>query len=413
MDDFLSPFAPGADPDVLPVEGVRLATAEAGIKYQGRKDVLLMALDEGTAVAGTLTRSMCPAAPVEWCKAALPEGRARALLVNSGNANAFTGMKGQVAVARSADLVAEALKVDRRTVFLASTGVIGEPMEADKFAGVLGTMADRLSPHGTAWVDAARAIMTTDTFPKAFSRQTEAGGETITLTGIAKGAGMIEPDMATMLSFIATDAAIAAHVLDGLLRTAVNQSFNRITVDSDTSTSDTVLLFATHKRLADSPILSADDPRLDAFKKALDALCLDLAQAIVKDGEGLSKFVTVTVKGAVSDESATRVARSIANSPLVKTACAGEDANWGRVVMAVGKAGEPADRDKLSIWFGDLRVAHHGERDAAYTEEAAAAIMREPEITIGVDLGIGDGHGTIYTCDLTKDYVAINGDYRS
>ncbi len=415
--DFPSPFTPDGDPAVLPVAGVRLATAAAGIKYAGRTDVLLMALDAGTSVAGTFTQSACASAPVDWCKAQLAGGAARALLVNSGNANAFTGMKGRQSVERSADIVADALAIDPAQVFLASTGVIGEPLTADKFAGVMTGLVDALDGGSDRWIDAARAIMTTDTFPKAASRQMEIDGETVTISGISKGAGMIAPDMATMLSFIATDAAIAPEILQTMVSEAVDGSFNRITIDSDTSTSDTVLVFATGKTLSDAPITGLDDPRRGALQKALNDLSLELAHAIVKDGEGLSKFVTVQVDGAVSDKSADVIGRAIGNSPLVKTAFAGEDANWGRVVMAVGKAGEPADRDRLAIWFGaegqDVRVAVEGARDPAYSEEAAAAVMKHPEITLRVDLGLGDGTATIWTCDLTKAYVAINGDYRT
>lgn len=415
--DFPSPFTPDGDPVALFVEGVRMATAEAGIKYAGRTDVLLMAFDEGTNVAGTFTQSACASAPVDWCKDILPNGKARALLVNSGNANAFTGVKGRASVEQSARIVSDALDVDANAIFLASTGVIGEPLEAEKFGTVIDAMKGQVSSESSAWVDAARAIMTTDTYPKAASRQVVIDGQTITFTGIAKGAGMIAPDMATMLSFIVSDAAIAPDVLQGMISRSVSGSFNAITIDSDTSTSDTVLLFATAKRLADAPIAKADDARLAPLQSALDDLSLELAHSIVKDGEGLTKFVTVEVSGATSDISADVIARSIGNSPLVKTAFAGEDANWGRVVMAVGKAGEPADRDKLSIWFGadgtDVRVAFEGERDPDYTEEAAAKVMQQPEVTLRVDLGLGNGQATIWTCDLTKAYIAINGDYRS
>lgn len=411
--DFPSPFTPSGDPAALPVEGARMATAEAGIKYAGRTDVLLMAFDEGTNVAGTFTQSACASAPVEWCKGILNNGVARALLVNSGNANAFTGLKGRASVEQSAQIVSDALGVENDAIYLASTGVIGEPLGAEKFGNVIDAMKGQLSPEPSAWVDAARAIMTTDTYPKATSRQVDVGGETITFTGIAKGAGMIAPDMATMLSFLVTDAAIAPDVLQSMISRSVNGSFNAITIDSDTSTSDTVLLFATGKRLADAPIVSADDPRLALLQTTLDDLSLELAHAIVKDGEGLTKFVTVKVTGATSDASADVIARSIGNSPLVKTAFAGEDANWGRVVMAVGKAGEPADRDRLAIWFGDVRVAVEGARDPAYDEDTAAAVMKQPEITLRVDLGLGEGRAVIWTCDLTKAYIAINGDYRS
>lgn len=415
--DFPSPFTPDGDPFALPVEGVRIATAEAGIKYAGRTDVLLMAFDEGTTVAGTFTKSACASAPVDWCKGILANGEAAALLVNSGNANAFTGVKGRASVEQSARIVSDGLGVESDAVYLASTGVIGEPLDAEKFGAVIDAMTDHMSPDRSAWVDAAKAIMTTDTYPKAASRQVEIDGQTITFTGIAKGAGMIAPDMATMLSFIATDASIAPDALQTMISRSVSGSFNAITIDSDTSTSDTVLLFATGKKLTDATITDPDDARLGALQSALDELSLELAHAIVKDGEGLTKFVTVQVSGAVSDASADVIARSIGNSPLVKTAFAGEDANWGRVVMAVGKAGEPADRDRLAIWFGavgtDIRVAFEGERDPHYSEEAAAEVMKQPEITLRVDLGLGQGRATIWTCDLTKAYVAINGDYRT
>jgi glutamate N-acetyltransferase/amino-acid N-acetyltransferase len=409
----VSPFAPESFPDVPPIEGVRFATAEAGIKYKGRTDVLLMAFDEGTAVAGVTTRSRCPSAPVEWCREHLPTGRARALLVNSGNANAFTGMKGRDTVRLSAAAAARALGCQPEEVFLASTGVIGEPLDPAKFEAVVDGTARRLA--GSPWLDAARAIMTTDTFPKVASRTARLGGATVTINGIAKGAGMIAPDMATMLSFVATDAPVAAPVLQALVKRGADRSFNAITIDSDTSTSDTLLLFATGAaaRRGAPEVTEAADRRLADFRRALDALLLDLAHQVVKDGEGLRKFVSVTVEGATSPRSAGRIARSIANSPLVKTAVAGEDANWGRVVMAVGKAGEPAERDRLSIWFGDVRVAAAGARDPDYSEEAASAVMRRPEIAIRVDLGLGRGKATVWTCDLTKEYVAINGDYRS
>jgi glutamate N-acetyltransferase/amino-acid N-acetyltransferase len=409
----VSPLAPKSVPDMPPIAGVRFATAEAGIKYRNRTDVLLLALDEGTEVAGVFTRSRCPSAPVEWCRDALAGGRARALLVNSGNANAFTGARGRDTVRRSADLVAASLGVEPATVFLASTGVIGEPLDAGKFAAILDDTGTRLAAG--PWIDAARAIMTTDTFPKVATRTVDLGGVPVTINGIAKGAGMIAPDMATMLSFVFTDAPIAAPTLQALLSAGVERSFNAITVDSDTSTSDTLLLFATGAAAADGAprIDRVDDPRLTAFARALDDLLLDLAHQVVRDGEGARKFVEITVTGAVDDASAKRIALSAANSPLVKTAIAGEDANWGRIVMAVGKAGEPADRDRLSIWFGDVRVAVDGARDPGYSEAAASAAMTAEEIRVRIDLGLGSGRATVWTCDLTKDYVAINGDYRS
>jgi glutamate N-acetyltransferase/amino-acid N-acetyltransferase len=407
----ISPLAPAAFPELPPIGGVAFATAEAGIKYRGRTDVLLMAFDKGTEVAGVFTRSKCPSAPVDWCKAALANGRARALLVNSGNANAFTGRRGRDTVRLSAAMVAETLGCRPRDVMLASTGVIGEPLDPEKFRFVLADTAGRLADG--PWIAPAQAIMTTDTFPKGASRRVRLGDAEVTINGIAKGAGMIAPDMATMLSFVVTDAPIAAPVLQLLLSRSVRDSFNAITVDSDTSTSDTVLLFATGAAKDAPGIDSPRDRRLAGFRGALDEVLLDLAQQIVRDGEGARKFVEVRVEGAVSKASARRIALSIANSPLVKTAIGGEDANWGRVVMAVGKAGEPADRDRLAIWFGDMRLAHRGERDPAYDEAAASVYMKGSEIVVTVDIGLGKCNDRVWTCDLTKDYVAINGDYRT
>ena len=411
MSATVSPLAPKSYPDLPPVAGVRIATAEAGIKYRNRTDVLLAVLDKGTEVAGVFTRSKCPSAPVDWCRAALASGSARALLVNSGNANAFTGKRGRETVKLSAAMVAEAVGCRPKEVFLASTGVIGEPLDAEKFRGVVGEAAKRAEPGRL--MDAARAIMTTDTYPKVATRTVELGGVPVVLNGIAKGAGMIAPDMATMLSFVFTDAPIAAPVLQALLSGGVKGSFNAITVDSDTSTSDTLLVFATGKAAGAPRIESLRDRRLAPFRAALDDLLLDLSHQVVKDGEGARKFVEVRVKGATSTRSARRIALSIANSPLVKTAIAGEDANWGRIVMAVGKAGEPADRDRLAIWFGDTRVAVKGERDPAYSEATTSATMKDEAITITVDIGLGKASDRVWTCDLTKDYVAINGDYRS
>jgi glutamate N-acetyltransferase/amino-acid N-acetyltransferase len=413
MSGNLSPLAPKSYPELPALEGVRFATAAAGIKYKGRTDVLLVALDEGTEVAGVFTTSKCPSAPVDWCRANLAAGKARALMVNSGNANAFTGKKGRETVEASAAYAASALGVPAGQVFLASTGVIGEPLEPRKFEAVLGDLSSRLAP--APWIDAARAIMTTDTFPKVVTATVDLGGVPVTINGMAKGAGMIAPDMATMLSFIFTDAPLAAPVLQDLISKGARQSFNSITVDSDTSTSDTLLLFATGKAASRGAPRVTDpaDPRLAAFRKALDGLLLELAKMVVRDGEGARKFIEVNVTGATDNTSAKRIAFAIANSPLVKTAVAGEDANWGRVVMAVGKAGEPADRDLLDVYFGGIRVAVDGERDPDYSEEAASAVMRKDEIVIRADIGLGEGHATVWTCDLTKEYVAINGDYRS
>jgi glutamate N-acetyltransferase/amino-acid N-acetyltransferase len=396
-----------------PIAGVRIATAEAGIRYAGRTDVLYMTFPQGAAVAGVFTRSRCPSAPVDWCRTHLTGGSAQALVVNSGNANAFTGARGAAAARLTAEIAARAAGCSPDRVFLASTGVIGEPLEASKFEGVLEGCEERADESG--WLNAAKAIMTTDTFPKVATRTARLGDVDVTISGIAKGAGMIAPDMATMLAFVFTDAPILAPALQPVLKRATEKSFNCVTVDGDTSTSDTLLLFATGATavMGAPTIAKADDRRLASFRKALEDLLIDLAQQVARDGEGARKFVTVQVSGATSAKSAHRVAMSIANSPLVKTAIAGEDANWGRVVMAVGKAGEPADRDRLAIWFGDIRVAVDGARDPAYDETATSAYMTGQEITIRVDLGLGKGKATAWTCDLTKEYVAINGDYRS
>ena len=413
MSSAVSPLAPKSVPDMPAVRGVRMATASAGIKYKGRTDVLMMVFDKPASVAGVFTRSRCPSAPVDFCRQNLAGGVARAVVVNSGNANAFTGKKGREATALTAKSAAAAAGCQESEVFLASTGVIGEPLDATKFAGVL----DGLARDGKAdfWYEAAKAIMTTDTYPKVATRTADIGGVTVTINGIAKGAGMIAPDMATMLSFVVTDADIAPKALQALLASGVGPSFNSVTVDSDTSTSDTLLLFATGAAAADGQgrVETADDARLSGFRDALNSLLMDLALQVVRDGEGARKMVAVTVTGAESDAAAKKIGLSIANSPLVKTAVAGEDANWGRVVMAVGKSGEMADRDRLAIWFGDVRVAVDGERDPAYSEAATTAVMQQDDIAIRVDIGLGAGTATVYTCDLTKEYVAINGDYRS
>ncbi len=413
MSTAISPLAPTDIANLPPVDGVRLATAQAGIRYKGRTDVLLAVFDKGTAVAGVFTRSKCPSAPVEWCRARLKSGRARALVVNSGNANAFTGKSGRAATALTARIAAQALGCAASEVFLASTGVIGEPLDATKFAGVMQSLAKGAAAE--PYLDAARAIMTTDTFPKVATAQARLGKTAITINGMAKGAGMIAPDMATMLAFVFTDAPIAPRVLQALLREGVADTFNAVTIDGDTSTSDTLLAFATGAAAARGAprIARAGDPRLKGFRAALQKVLADLAEQVARDGEGARKLVQITVEGAVSKPSARRIAMSIANSPLVKTAIAGEDANWGRVVMAVGKAGEPADRDKLSIWFNGIRVAHKGARDPSYDEAEVSAAMRNPTIAIKVRLGLGKGADRVLTCDLTKDYVAINGDYRS
>ena len=406
----VSPLAPKSYPELPEIAGVRFATAEAGIKYKGRTDVLLAAFDAGTTVAGVFTSSKCPSAPVDWCRDNLKGGVARGLLVNSGNANAFTGMKGKHTVQVSADFAAKALRVSANEIFLASTGVIGEPLDPQKFETVTTDMAGRL--NAGPWMDAAKAIMTTDTYAKVATATVDFDGVTVSISGIAKGSGMIAPAMATMLSFIFTDAPISASVLQGLLPPLIGKSFNSVTVDSDTSTSDTCLVFATGKAPIDA-INSATDPRAAAFAEALGDVLHELAILVVRDGEGATKMVTVNVEGASSDASAFRIAQSIANSPLVKTAIAGEDANWGRIVMAVGKAGEPADRDRLRIAFGDFVVAENGERAPSYDEAATSAYMKNEDLEVTVGLGLGTGSATVYTCDLTHGYIDINGSYRS
>ena len=407
MSTEVSPLAPKTDPVLPPIDGVRIETAEAGIKYKGPTDLMVMVFDDPAEVAGVFTTSKCPSAPVDLCRANRAGGVARALVVNSGNANAFTGVKGAKATALTAEATAEAVGCAPSEVFLASTGVIGEPLAAEKFTGLLGGMAK--SAVSDRWAEAAKAIMTTDTYPKVATRAFEIAGKSCTLNGIAKGAGMIAPDMATMLSFLVTDAPVAGSVLQALLSAHVGATYNAVTVDSDTSTYDTVLLFS----IGGTEITDAADPRLDDFREALRSLMEELALKIVRDGEGARKQVEIRVTGAASDAAAGRIARSIANSPLVKTAIAGEDANWGRVVMAVGKAGEEADRDRLAIWFGDIRVAVDGERDPDYSEDEASAVMKRDEITIRADIGLGSGEARVWTCDLTKAYVEINGDYRS
>jgi glutamate N-acetyltransferase / amino-acid N-acetyltransferase len=413
MSTSISPLAPKKYPKMPSVEGVRIATAEAGIKYKDRTDLLAMVFDAGTTVAGVFTRSRCPSAPVDFCRQNLGGGKARMLVVNSGNANAFTGKKGRDTTRMTGEAAAEAAGCATSEVFLASTGVIGEPLDANRFSHLLSGMTKEA--QSDRWTEAARAIMTTDTYPKVATVTVTLGDADVVINGIAKGAGMIAPDMATMLSFVATDAPIDAAVLQVMLSKAVVATFNAVTVDSDTSTSDTLMLFATGAaaRRGAPRIADPKDARLGQFKRALNRVLKSLALQVVRDGEGARKQVEVTVTGARSARSAKRIALSIANSPLVKTAIAGEDANWGRVVMAVGKSGEPADRDRLAIWFGDNRLAFEGERDGAYSETAVSAYMKRDEITIRADIGLGRGKATVWTCDLTKEYVAINGDYRS
>ncbi len=412
-DTYVSPFAPASLPDLPAIRGARLAACEAGIRYQGRKDLMLALFDAGTTVAGVLTQSKTAAAPILWCRDCLPAGRGRALVVNSGNANAFTGQRGLEAVRTTAEQAARAASCAPEEVFISSTGVIGEALDASAFTHLLSGLADDADSNG--WEDAARAIMTTDTFPKLATRRVSIAGVEVTLNGIAKGSGMIAPDMATMLSYIVTDAPIGAVALQAFVASGAATTFNCITVDGDTSTSDTVLAFATGAAAADGVPLIDDpaDPRLGAFRDALHDLMRELAHLIVKDGEGLTKFVTIAISGAEDHRAARRIGLSIANSPLVKTAIAGEDPNWGRIVMAIGKAGEAADRDRVSISFGDFHVAREGVCVPDYHEPDVAAYMKNAEITISVDVGVGNGQATVWTCDLTHDYISINADYRS
>jgi glutamate N-acetyltransferase/amino-acid N-acetyltransferase len=409
----ISPFAPKRQPHLPAIDGVRLAAGAAGIRYSGRADLLLALFDPGTTVAGVLTKSKTASAPVDWCRSHLAHGMARALVVNSGNANAFTGKRGVEAVKLTAQAAAEVADCLEADVYLASTGVIGEPLDAGKIVAHLSLLAE--DAKADAYGDAARAIMTTDTFPKLASRKAEIDGVEIIINGIAKGAGMIAPDMATMLAFLFTDAAIEPQALRASLDPAVDETFNAITIDGDTSTSDTLLIFATGRSaMRGAPrMVHGDDLRLAGFRFALHEVMHDLALQVVKDGEGLTKFVTVKVTGAETKRAARAIARSIANSPLVKTAIAGEDPNWGRIVAAVGKAGEAADPDRLAVWLGDILVAKDGEVAAGYREQQGAAYMKESEIAITVDVGVGKEAATIWTCDLTHDYIAINADYRS
>ncbi len=397
-------------PAMAPLDGVRLASGAAGIRYVGRTDLVLAEFAPGTTVGGVFTRNCCPGAPIDWCRDALAGGIARALVVNAGNANVFTGRAGIATCVETAAAAADLLDCAPGQVFLASTGVIGEVLPHARIIAALPALRDGLSPMG--WEGAARGIMTTDTFPKGAVRRCTIGGAAVRVQGIAKGSGMIAPDMATMLCFVATDAALPAPVLQALLARAVAGSFNCTTVDSDTSTSDTVLMFATG-RAGNPPVADAEDPALFSFAASLDDLLLELALAVVRDGEGATKLVRIDVAGAASDDSARRVALAVANSPLVKTAIAGADANWGRIVMAVGRSGEPADRDRLSIGVGGTWMARDGAVVPGYDEVPVVAHMRGREVEIGIDLGLGTGCGRAWTCDLTHGYIDINGSYRS
>ncbi len=410
----ISPLAPASFPSLPPIAGLRLAGHRAGIRYKTpRNDVMVAVLEEGSSVAAVLTRSLTASAPVHRCRAHLAGGSVRALVVNAGNSNAFTGKAGEAFVDATIDATVSLLGCLPTEIFPASTGVIGQPMPADLIAKSLPEAFSKLVPaEGEAWEVAARAIMTTDTFPKGASATATIDGVTVTVAGFAKGSGMIAPDMATMLAYVFTDANIAHAPLQAALSSATDRSFNSITVDGDTSTSDTLVVCATRKA-AHVAIETTDDPRLAAFAAALDAVCLDLAKQIIRDGEGATKFVEVRVTGAESDAAAKRIALTIANSPLVKTAVAGEDANWGRIVAAVGRAGERADRDLLVISAGGVQICANGMEVPGYDEAPVAAHMKGQEILFEVDIGLGSGTATVWTCDLTHGYIDINGSYRS
>ena len=417
----VSPLAPASFPALPPVGGVRLATYEAGLKYEQRADLMLAELAPGTTVAGTFTRSLCSSAPVDWCRRILgtgPQaGTARAVVCNAGNANAFTGRAGDTSAELTAKIIAAELGCEPDEVFLASTGVIGETLDDGALAAALPALAGTTPPAGSNpapghdWQGAADAIRTTDTFAKGAWRPVEGPAPGV-VVGIAKGSGMIAPDMATMLGFVFTDLAVSAPALQAVLSPSVDASYNAITVDSDTSTSDTVLLFATGAA-GNEPITGPDSPGWAELAAAVDGVNLDLAHQIVRDGEGATKFVEVEVTGAEHDGAAKVIALAIANSPLVKTALAAEDANWGRIVMAVGKAGQRADRDQLAIWIGPEPVTAGGRVLDDYSEERATEHLRGDEVTIRVDVGVGEGRASVWTCDLTHGYIEINAGYRS
>ncbi|MFV0260235.1 MAG: bifunctional glutamate N-acetyltransferase/amino-acid acetyltransferase ArgJ [Acidimicrobiales bacterium] len=413
----VSPLAPARFPDLPPVAGIAIGTHAAGLRYQGRDDVLVVALGEATTAAGVFTRSKCPSAAVDWCRRVLPAGRARALVVNAGNANAFTGHAGEVAAAATAEAAAAALGCRPDEVLLASTGVIGELLDPDAISDAVVATAARVEPlvdpagAVTRWHRAADAIRTTDTFAKGAAAP-GAGPVDGVVVGIAKGSGMIAPDMATMLAFVFTDLAVTPEALQVAVAGSAERTYNRITVDSDTSTSDTLVVMATGEA-GNAPITGPDTPGWDELVAALDTVNLDLAHQIVRDGEGATRFVTVTVTGAADDPSAKAIALAIANSPLVKTALAAGDANWGRIVMAVGKAGEPADRDQLTIRIGPELVARNGRLADGYSEDRATHHLQGDEVTVEVDVGIGSGTATVWTCDLTHGYIEINAGYRS
>ena len=411
MSTKVSPLAPKLYPELPPIEGVRLASIEAGIKYVGRKDLCLIAFDKPAEIAGVFTKSKCSSAPVDWCRKHIKKGTVRGIVINAGNANVFTGRIGREAVEETANAAAAALRCKPEEVMLASTGVIGERLAVDRLTKALPGMVSKLADN--KWRQTADAIRTTDTFAKSATATAKIGNTDVTIGGIAKGSGMIAPDMATMLSFIFTDAKLPSSVVQRLIKEACDVSFNAITVDGDTSTSDTVLLCATGKAKRHKKIEKASDPALADFKAKLAEVCTDLAHQIVKDGEGASKFIEIQVAGAESKKAARKIGLTIANSPLVKTAIAGEDANWGRIIMAVGRSGEQANRDKLGIKICGVEITRNGDLLESYQEADVAPKLKGQNIDIAVDVGVGRGKATVWTCDLTHEYIAINADYRS
>ncbi len=406
----ISPLAPKTTPSLPRIPGVKLGVARSGVRYQDRDDILLAILPAGATVAGVLTKSKTCSAPVDWCRKNLSRGKVRAIMVNAGNANAFTGKAGDKAVEESTRAVAQALGCPRNEVFMASTGVIGQPLDWEKISATVPALIKGAKEDN--WSAAAASIMTTDTFAKLATRQARIGERTVTINGFLKGSGMIAPDMATMLGFAFTDAKIPGNVLQKLLADAADKSLNCVTVDGDTSTSDTLLLVATGTA-RHAPIEESDDPVLVDFKRALDEVLIELAQLLARDGEGASKFITINVGGASSNGAARKIGLAVANSPLVKTAMAGEDANWGRIVMAVGKSGERADRDKLRISIGGVRITDAGQVVPNYDETPVVKHIKGTDIVIDIDLGIGRGRATVWTCDLTHGYIDINGSYRT
>jgi glutamate N-acetyltransferase/amino-acid N-acetyltransferase len=406
----VSPLAPATTPTLPPIAGVRLAHHAAGIRYKVRSDLMVAVLDPGTTVGGVLTRSLTASAPVESCRAHLRGGSGRVVVVNAGNANTFTGKQGVSDVAATCAAAAQTFGCDPEEVFVSSTGTIGVPLPVEKITAALPLIPAKLSP--TDWLGAAQATMTTDTFPKLATRSLSIDGKPVTINGFCKGSGMIAPDMGTMLAYVFTDAALSPQVTQQLIAAGADISFNCMTVDSDTSTSDTLLLFATGQA-GHSRIETLTDPRTSVFKGALVSLLIELAKLVARDGEGATKFIEIRVSGAEHDKAARRIALSIANSPLVKTAIAGEDANWGRIVMAVGKAGERADRDKLTIGVGGVTITREGAPVPDYDEAPVVAHMKGQEIGIDVDVGIGAGSAVVWTCDLTHGYIDINGSYRT